>query len=297
MQQEREQRQLTQGDLDNLLETLALEDYPHEDLPRTTVENYIHGRADAEEKARVESVMATSSTVREEVLARIAITERGEEFAALQAPPAPPRRRASRQVVLDGPRRPWMLRRSTVLAFCGVLALALLWVLSPLPPGVSKQPLPLDVVSLDRKLTDEQFERALERAPGDAQPLPEARNLRDAALLSFFQAVEWKDGEFEIHPVSLPEGGQRPYDLHLELHRGEATVPWPYHVLLPRDAEGPRTAILVFPDLSLYWVDSGTWNGRAEFIQRPGQSLFLTVAYRLGEQRYHAIPPTRIPPP
>jgi hypothetical protein len=288
---------LTQEDLDGILEALALEDGPHEDLPRTSIENYIRGCADAEEETRVESAMAASSAIREEILALVAVAKRGEEFAALVAPPPPPRRRAYGQIVHDNRRRPWMLRRSAVLAYCGLLALALVWVLSPLPPSLHKEPLPLYAVSLDRRLTDEQFEPMLERAPGDVQPLHGARNLRDAALLSFFQAIEWKDEKFEIHPVPPPGGGRRPYDLHLELHRGEAIVPWRYHVLLPQDAEEPRTAILVFPDLSLYWVDSNTWKGRAEFSQRPGQSLFLAVAYRIGEQQYHATPPVRIPPP
>lgn len=293
----REQSYLTQRDLDRLLRILALEDRPHTDLPPAAIENYIHGRASVEEEALVESAMAASSAVREEVLALSTIARRGEEFAALQAPPTPVRRGASLRVAASTPRRPWALRRPALLASCGLLALVLLWVLGPLPPSLPKESTPLYAVSLDRRLSDEQFEPILERAPGATQPLPAARDLRDAALLSFFHAIEWRDGEFEVHAVPPAAGGQKPYDLRLVLHRGRETVPWPYHVLLPPGADQPQTAILVFPDLLLYWVGSNSWNGRAEFHQRPGQSLFLTVAYRLGEGRYGASSPIRIPPP
>jgi len=286
---------LTREELDRLLEVLALEEGPRTELPRTAVENYIHGRAGAEEQARVESAMASSGAFREEVLALAAAAGRGEEFDALQAPRAP-RRREAFAGTSPGHPRAWR-RRPTVLAFCGLVALALLWVLSPLPPSLPRAPLPLYAVSLDRRLTDEQFERTVQRSADGAQPLPAARNMRDAALLSFFRAIQWKDGEFTIHPVSPETGGQKPYRLDLELHRGKATLPWPHHVLLPQGAEEPHTAILVFPDLLLYWVDSTTWTGRAGLSQRPGQSLFLVVAYRLGNQQYRASAPTRIPPP
>jgi hypothetical protein len=288
---------LTQEDLDRLLAHLAFEAGPHTDLSLRMVDDYIQGRASAEEQSLVESAMASSSGLREEVLALAAIARRGPEFDALQPPHAPRRREPPVSVLSLATHRFWRPRRSSILAFCGLTLVGLvLWVLSPLSPNLARENPALYLVSFDRKLSDEQFETSIQRTPDGVQPLPVARNRRDAALLSLFQVIEWKDGQFEIHPLSpVPNGGAK-YSLKLELNRVGETASQTFEVFLPREAEEPETAILTFPDLSLHWVGSKAWSGQVRFNQPEGQTLFLVVTYQLRDQ-YRASVPRMIPPP
>lgn len=296
MSNEQESCYLNGQDLDELLRMLALEDGAHPAVPPQLVDDYIHGRASAEGQQRIESAMARSSAIREEVLALAAIAKRGAEFDALR-PPRAPRRRGQNAVVGVAQHPSWIRRRTPLMAFCGLLALALaVWLLGPLTPNPFTKSPTLYAVSFDRTLTDEQFETDVLRAPGPGQTLPDARNARDAALLSFFQAVEWKDGDFIIHTVPPASDGERTYHLALELERDGKPATWPYEVRLPKDAKEPRTAILVLPDLTLHWVKSSEWNGRVSFAQDPGQRLFLTVTYRVGSA-HRASAPTMVPPP
>jgi hypothetical protein len=183
------------------------------------------------------------------------------------------------------------------MAFCGLLAVILAaWFLSPLSPIRSTEEPTLYAASFDRTLTDEQFEVTLERSSGQEPSFPAPRSQRDAALMALFKAIEWKDGEFLIHTVPPDVGGEKTYHLTFDLEREGETTTWPYTVKLPGEAENPQTAILVFPDLNLYWVETHQWRGRVAFDQSPGQTLFLTVAYRVGDT-YHASSPTEIPSP
>jgi hypothetical protein len=288
---------LTQQDLDRLLEVLALEDGAHSELSSHVIDDYIHGRARIEDQDLVETAMARSGAVREEVLALATIAKRGREFAALEAPCAPLRRGRLGPVVSLRKSAPWRPRRSHVMAFCGLFAVAVaVWLFTPIPPRPFTRAPALYTVSFDRTLTDEQFETGIQRTPEREPAFPEPRNVRDAALMSFFQTIEWRDGDFLIHPVLPQVGGEREYRLLFELERDGETATWPYGVSLPRDAEEPQTAILVFPDLDLHWVDSNAWKGRVLFRQDAEQRLFLTVAYRVGDQ-HRASAPTMIPPP
>ena len=291
-------RLLNQDNLDALLRILAQEDNFSSVLSSEVIDDYIHGRAKNKDQALVESAMAQSSTIREQVLALTVIAQRGEDFAALEPPSPPPRRGMSDlQVgVFRGYRfRP--PRRAVWLSLPGMAAAALvLWILNPITPSPPTNKLPLYSVSFDRKLVDEQFESDLRRTTNIDGSLPDPRHARDAALLSFFKAIEWQDGEFLIQSVPPEVGGERQYSLVFELGRDEDASSWTYEVLLPGEAEEPQTAILVLPDLDLYWVESKTWDGRVSFRQDLGQTLFLTVTYRAGGQ-YSASAPTMIPTP
>lgn len=298
MPHDQDSHRLSHTDLDEFLRQLALEEETHPDLSQKVIEDYIEGRSNAGDRALVETAMARSGELREEILAYAAIGKRESEFAALVAPRAPARRTtwspapAPVKKSLQWPRRP-----ATLLAFCGLLAVAVAaWLLSPVSPIRSPDEPALYAASFDRTLTDEQFEVGVERSSGQEPSFPAPRNQRDAVLMSLFEAIEWRDGDFLIHPTSPEASGEKEYRLTFDLKRQGGTTTWPYKVRLPRDAETPQTAILVFPDLTLHWVETHAWKGRVAFDQDPGQSLFLSVAYRL-KGEYHASPPIQIPPP
>ncbi len=290
---------LDQGDLDALLKMLAEEDDFSSLLSPAIIDDYVHGRAEGDDQTLVESAMAQSSTIRARVLALAVVAQRGGEFAALEPPKAPPR-----QGLPDQETDVFRLfrfrpsRRLVWMALPGIAASALiLWILRPISHGPPSNTLPLYSAVFDRTLVDEQFEPDLRRTIAPEGSSIEPRNARDAALLSFFQVIEWHGEDFLIQPVPPEVGGTREYSLVFELEGdGDASTSWTYEVLLPGESKEPQTAILVFPSLDLHWVDSTAWDGRVSFRQDSGQTLFVTVTYQVGGE-HAASAPTMMPSP